>query len=82
MNDRNAKFKIGVASTASTLYEFQPNGTAAVNNLRTSRLSAMRVLSMGNVVLAIAFNSASDSKGPFFVSPRTLAAIGASGRVI
>jgi hypothetical protein len=82
MNERNAKFKIGIASTASTLYEFQPNGTASVNDLRTGRLLAIRVLSLGNVVLAIAFNSASDSKGPFFVSPQTLAAIGASGRVI
>jgi hypothetical protein len=29
MNDRSAKFKIGLASTASRRYEVEPNGAAA-----------------------------------------------------
>ena len=29
MHDRSAKFKIGFASTASRLYEFEPNGAAS-----------------------------------------------------
>jgi hypothetical protein len=37
MHDRSAKFKIGLASTASRLYEFEPNGAASAIYFRLRR---------------------------------------------
>jgi hypothetical protein len=37
MHDRSAKFKIGFASTASRLYEFEPNGAASAIYFRLRR---------------------------------------------